>query len=202
MSSGYVDVGGLQVDALLERFLVEEALPGSGTGEKRFWRGFVSLVDQFAPRNAGLLAERARLQAAIDEWHQLHSFDPLTYREFLHKIGYLAPSGPSFQITTEGVDPEMAEVAGPQLVVPVMNERYALNAANARWGSLYDALYGTDALGSLPPRGPYDRRRGAEVVAWARAFLDDVVPLERGSHAEANGYAVHQHHGLVANLPV
>ena len=190
MSSGYVDVGGLQVDALLERFLVEEALPGSGTGEKRFWRGFVSLVDQFAPRNAGLLAERARLQAAIDEWHQLHSFDPLTYREFLHKIGYLAPSGPSFQITTEGVDPEMAEVAGPQLVVPVMNERYALNAANARWGSLYDALYGTDALGSLPPRGPYDRRRGAEVVAWARAFLDDVVTLERGSHAEANGYAV------------
>ena len=104
MSSGYVDVGGLQVEALLERFLVEEAIPGSGTGEKPFWRGFVSLVDQFAPRNAALLAERARLQAEIDEWHQLHSFDPLTYRQFLDKIGYLAPSGPSFQITTEGVD--------------------------------------------------------------------------------------------------
>jgi malate synthase len=200
MSSGYVDVGGLQVDVLLERFLVEEALPGSATNEQSFWRGFVSLVDQFAPRNAVLLAERARLQAEIDNWHQLHSFDPLSYREFLDKIGYLAPSGPSFRITTEGVDTEMAEVAGPQLVVPVMNERYALNAANARWGSLYDALYGTDALGSSPPRGPYDLRRGAEVVAWARAFLDDVVPLERGSHAEVSGYGVVEGR-LVAQCP-
>jgi malate synthase len=190
MSSGYVDVGGLQVERTLERFLAEEALPGSATDERSFWRGFVSLVDEFAPRNAVLLAERARLQAEIDQWHQLHTFDPSTYRGFLDTIGYLAPSGPSFQITTEGVDLEMAEVAGPQLVVPVMNERYALNAANARWGSLYDALYGTDALGSSPPRGPYDHQRGAEVVAWVRAFLDDVVPLERGSHADVRGYAV------------
>jgi malate synthase len=190
MSSDYVDVGGIQVQGPLERFLVEEALPGSATDEGSFWRGFVSLVDQFAPRNAVLLAERARLQAQIDEWHQLHSFDPLAYREFLQTIGYLAPSGPSFEITTEGVDLEVAEVAGPQLVVPVINERYALNAANARWGSLYDALYGTDALGSLAPRGPYDRLRGGEVVAWVRAFLDDVVPLERGSHAEVRGYSV------------
>ncbi len=189
MSSGYVDVGGIQVEQLLERFLVEEALPGSGTDERPFWLGFVSLVERFAPRNAVLLAERARLQAQIDEWHQVHSFDPSTYREFLETIGYLAPLGPGFEITTERVDLEMAELAGPQLVVPVINERYALNAANARWGSLYDALYGTDALGTPAPHGPYDRSRGADVVAWVRAFLDDVVPLERGSHAEVRGYA-------------
>ncbi len=200
MSSGYVDVGGLQVQRALERFLVEEALPGSATDERSFWRGFVSLVDNFAPRNAVLLAERARLQAEIDEWHQLHTFDPSTYRGFLDTIGYLAPSGPKFQITTAGVDLEMADIAGPQLVVPVMNERYALNAANARWGSLYDALYGTDALGSLPPHGPYDRQRGAEVVSWVRAFLDDVVPLERGSHAQVSSYAVAEGR-LVADHP-
>src|ERR1700679_969018 len=188
MSSRYVDVGGLQVERALERFLVEEALPGSATDERSFWGGFVSLVDEFAPRNAVLLAERARLQTEIDEWHQLHTFDPSTYRRFLGTIGYLAPSGPRFQVTTECVDLEMAEVAGPQLVVPVMNERYALNAANARWGSLYDALYGTDVLpedDGAKRGGAFNSVRAARVVAKARAILDDAVPLAQGSHADA-----------------
>jgi malate synthase len=186
----YVRVGGLQIAPELHRFLVDEALPGSGTDEAAFWDGLTSLVERFAPRNAALLAVRARLQQQIDGWHREHPFDPDRYRAYLEEIGYLVAPGPSFAIATTGADPEMTAIAGPQLVVPVMNERYALNAANARWGSLYDALYGTDALGSSPPPGPYDPRRGAEVVAWVRAFLDDVVPLDRGSHAEVHRYAV------------
>ncbi|MHB1709790.1 MAG: malate synthase G [Acidimicrobiales bacterium] len=197
--AAYVEVKGLHVDAGLHRFVVAEALPGSGVHEAAFWNGLASLVADFAPGNRALLAQRTRLQSQIDEWHRSHPFDMGAYRSFLEEIGYLVPAGPAFQITTTGVDPEIAEIAGPQLVAPVMNARFALNAANARWGSLYDALYGTDALGSLPGPGPYDPERGGTVIAWARGFLDDVVGLDRGSHADVDHYHVEAGH-LVAEL--
>ena len=184
-------VEGTQVSTELYRFLVEEALPGSGTEEGEFWAGLRQLIERFAPQNAALLVRRTQLQQLIDVWHLDHpTFDLSEYEAFLRDIGYLVAAGEPFEITTEGVDPEIAEIAGPQLVVPVDNERYALNAANARWGSLYDAMYGTDALGSPPPAGPYDPGRGAEVVRWGRRFLDEVVPLKFGSHNDVRGYGV------------
>jgi malate synthase len=199
--SGRVVVdGGLQLEPVLHRFLVEEALPGTGVAEAGFWQGFARLLADFGPRNAELLAERDRLQAAIDRWHLEHPWDPASYRRFLEEVGYLVPQGPPFVVSTAGVDPEIATVSGPQLVVPVMNGRYALNAANARWASLYDALYGTDAIGSLPPAGPYDPERGAAVIAWCRSFLDEVVPLERGSHVAVTRYTT-AHRRLVADGP-
>ena len=198
--ASYVDVEGLRIDAVLHRFVVDEALPRSGTDGESFWRGLASIVARFAPQNAALLEVRARMQAQIDGWHRDHPFDQAGYKAFLQDIGYLVMPGPRFEITTAGVDPEIAEIAGPQLVVPVMNERYALSAANARWGSLYDALYGTDVLGPPPIPGPYDPRRGAEVVAWVRAFLDDVVPIKGGSHAKVDRYTVVKG-DLVAGLP-
>ena len=197
---GYVDVEGLRIDAALHRFVVDEALPGSRTDAGSFWLGLASLVERFAARNAALLDERARLQAQIDRWHQDHPFEEASYKAFLQEIGYLVTPGPRFDIMTTGVDPEIAEIAGPQLVVPVMNARYALNAANARWGSLYDALYGTDALGSPPLPGPYDPGRGAVVIAWVRSFLDEVVPLAGGSHTKVLRYSVLDGN-LVADLP-
>jgi len=188
----YVPVEGLLVHPALFGFLRDEALPGSGVEPAKFWAGLAAAVSKFGPRNRELLAVRADLQARIDRWHKEHPGVPelSQYRSFLQEIGYLEPEGPPFAITTANVDPEIADVAGPQLVVPVTNARYALNAANARWGSLYDALYGTDALGSPSPGGPYDPVRGAEVIAWVRRFLDDVVPLAAGSHSEATGYTV------------
>jgi malate synthase len=187
--SDRVDIGGsLRFAPVLYRFLTEEALPGTGVDEGEFWQGFVRLVAEFSPRNAELLAERRRLQSAIDGWHAEHHWEPKSYRRFLEEIGYLVSPGPPFVITTSGVDREIAEVSGPQLVVPVMNARFALNAANARWGSLYDALYGTDGLGSRPPIGSYDPERGAAVIAWCRSFLDETVPLEQGSHSEVTRY--------------
>jgi malate synthase len=190
----YVAVEGIKVDADLHGFVRNELLPGSGTDEAAFWAGLAALIGRFATRNAELLAVRERLQQRIDAWHRANPrFDAAAYEAFLREIGYLVPAGEPFEITTSGVDPEIATVAGPQLVVPVMNARYALNAANARWGSLYDALYGTDALGSAPPSsGPYDPKRGAEVVAWVREFLDEAVPLEHGSHADIESYSVAQ----------
>ncbi|MBU9699929.1 malate synthase G [Rhodobacteraceae bacterium HSP-20] len=187
------DRHGLQVDARLVSFVEGHALPGTGIAAERFWQGFAAAVAGLGPVNRDLLAKRDRMQAQIDDWHrarkgQLH--DAAAYRDFLHEIGYLLPEGPDFTIRTAGVDPEIAQVPGPQLVVPVMNARYALNAANARWGSLYDALYGTDALGDAPKGRDYDPARGARVIAWAKAFLDDVVPLAKGSHADVTGYRV------------
>ncbi|MGI8677400.1 MAG: malate synthase G [Jatrophihabitans sp.] len=189
----YVDRAGLRVDARLAAFVEHEAVPAAGLPADVFWGALARVVAELAPRNRELLTERTRLQDAIDGWHRGRSGQPLdaeAYRGFLNEIGYLVPEGPSFAVTTAGVDPELASAAGPQLVVPAANARYALNAANARWGSLYDALYGTDAMGSPPPPGPYDTARGAQVVAWVRAFLDRVVPLAQGSHADATGYAV------------
>ncbi len=183
----------LRVDPHLAAFIEYEALPGTGITPHAFWSGFESLVSRLAPLNRALLARRDALQSQIDDWHRAHRSQPIdrdAYTAFLRDIGYLVPEGPAFTITTTDVDPELAQIAGPQLVVPVMNARYALNAANARWGSLYDALYGTDALGTAPTTGPYDKARGAQVVSWVRTFLDDVVPLAGASHAEVEAYSV------------
>ncbi|MBA4351104.1 MAG: malate synthase G [Rhodobacter sp.] len=188
-----LDRHGLQVDARLARFVEDSALPGTGIAPARFWQGFADAIDTCGSENRRLLAVRTEMQARIDAWHiarrgQPH--DPAAYTAFLREIGYLLPEGPDFTIRTTGTDPEIAAVPGPQLVVPVMNARYALNAANARWGSLYDALYGTDALGDAPQGKAYDPARGARVIAWAKAFLDDVAPLAKGSHADVTTYRV------------
>ncbi len=188
-----MEIEGLVVADELYRFITEEALPGSGVDAGAFWNGFSDLINEFGPRNRGLLEQRAELQATIDDWHRANrggALNGAAYRSFLEKIGYIEPRGPEFSITTSNVDPEMADVAGPQLVVPIMNARFALNALNARWGSLYDALYGTDVLGDPPPAGPYEPARGRLVVAWCRGFLDDVVPLSDGSHAYATRYSL------------
>ena len=175
-----VSKNGLQVAAEMVSFIQERALPGTGISPETFWAGLADLLAEFAPQNRALLDKREALQQQIDTWHIAHrgqDFDAAAYREFLTKIGYLVPEGPDFAIETENTDPEFATIAGPQLVVPVMNARYALNAANARFGSLYDALYGTDALGDLPKGKGYDAERGARVVAWAKAHLDKAAPL-------------------------
>jgi len=168
-------------------------LPAVDLDAARFWAGLSGLIAAMSDRNRALLARRDDLQAAIDAWHRQRAgtpHDAQAYRAFLAEIGYLLPDGDPFTIATANVDPEIATIAGPQLVVPVTNARYALNAANARWGSLYDAVYGTDVLGDSPPSGAYDRVRGDRVVAWVRRFLDDVVPLEGASHADVLAYTV------------
>ncbi|MEL6167922.1 MAG: malate synthase G [Pseudomonadota bacterium] len=179
--------GRLKVDPVLARFVEDEALPGTGIAPAAFWSGLDALVHDLGPENRALLETRSDIQAAIDGWHKDRAgtaHDPVAYRVFLEEIGYLVPEGPDFQIDTSGVDAEIARIAGPQLVVPITNARYALNAANARWGSLYDALYGTDALGDLPSGGGYDAERGARVIGWAKAHLDKAVPLASGSWAD------------------
>jgi malate synthase len=200
----FVDVSGLRVDRALFDFVNDEALAGLGVVASRFWDGLAETVRTLAPRHRELLAVREGLQQSIDDWHRQHHgevHDPAAYRAFLEAIGYIVPVGDAFEIDTSGVDPEIAEVAGPQLVVPSTNARYALNAANARWGSLYDALYGTDAMGDGPDPGPYDPARGARVVAWVRTFLDDVVPLDVGSHRDVERFHIDGDSGaLVAEL--
>ena len=200
-----LDRAGLQVDAVLARFVEDEALPGTGIEAGAFWTGFAALLAEFAPRNRALLAKREELQAKIDAWHVARRGQPhdhRAYKTFLAEIGYLLPEGPAFTIETTNVDPEVAKVPGPQLVVPVTNARYALNAANARWGSLYDCLYGTDAMGSLPPSGGYERGRGARVVARARVFLDEAFPIAGTSHADVRRYVVKDGALLVDDLPL
>jgi malate synthase len=200
-----IDRAGLQVDAVLARFLEDEALPGTGIAPAAFWSGFASLLDDFAPQNRALLAKREALQARIDAWHVARRGQPhdhAAYKAFLSEIGYLLPEGPDFTIATTNVDPEIARVPGPQLVVPITNARYALNAANARWGSLYDCLYGTDAMGSPPPPGGYERGRGARVIARARVFLDEAFPIAGTSHADVRRYHVKDGALLVDDLPL
>ncbi|RZJ01309.1 MAG: malate synthase G [Brevundimonas sp.] len=178
---------GLQVADELAAFLEDEALPGLGLDVERFWAGAADLLETSAVRNRALLAVRDEMQVKIDAWHRARAGqpqDPAETAAFLTSIGYLVPEPAPFQVATTGVDAEVATLAGPQLVVPSLNARFVLNAANARWGSLYDALYGTDALGDLPPAGPYDTARGARVVARAKALLDEAVPLVDGSWAE------------------
>ncbi len=199
------DRHGLQVDTALAAFIETQALPGTGIDADAYWAGFAALIRDLAPKNRALLAKREALQARIDAWHIAHRGGPhdhQAYRAFLEDIGYLLPEGPDFKIDTANVDPEIAAVPGPQLVVPVTNARYALNAANARWGSLYDTLYGTDAMGSAPPAGGYERGRGARVVARARVFLDEAFPIAGASHADVRRYTVKDGALLVDDLPL
>ena len=161
-----VSVDHLEIDKVLHDFINQEAMPGTGVSEQAFWDGFAGLVSALAPRNAALLSRRDRLQQQIDAWHVQHpgaAFERSRYKAYLQEIGYLVPEQEPFAVDTAGVDPEIAQIAGPQLVVPVNNARYALNAANARWGSLYDALYGTDVIpdDGAPRGGPYNPKRGA-----------------------------------------
>ena len=191
-----IGIGGLQVDRELHDFINDEALPGTGLPAAAFWAGFDRLIHGLAPRNRALLAKREYLQRRIDAWYRELRDQPLDlddYKAVLREIGYLTPEGDDFSVRTANVDPEISTIAGPQLVVPITIARYALNAANARWGSLYDALYGTDAIpedGGAERGGGYNPVRGARVIAHARQFLDDAVPLAGASHADAAAYAV------------
>ncbi|WP_417274253.1 malate synthase G [Celeribacter halophilus] len=184
-----VDRSGLKVAELFANFIEAEALPGTGVSATAFWDGLAGMVRDFGPKNRALLEKREALQSQIDLWHlerKGQDHDAAAYRAFLEEIGYLVPEGPDFRIETTKVDEEFATKPGPQLVVPITNARYALNAANARWGSLYDALYGTDALGDLPSGKGYDAERGGRVIAWAKAHLDRVAPLAGGSWADVS----------------
>ncbi|WP_428627995.1 malate synthase G [Sphingopyxis sp.] len=187
----FLDRNGLSVDSRLADFIEQRALSGTGLDAAKFWADFAAVLGKFAPENAALLAKREDLQSKIDAWHVARGGQPhdaAAYQAFLRDIGYLVPEPAPFQIGTDNVDPEIATMAGPQLVVPALNARFALNAANARWGSLYDALYGTDALDAPPAKpGGYDAARGTAVIARAKAFLDEAVPLASGSWADWQG---------------
>jgi malate synthase len=189
-------IHGLEVDSALQRFIDQDVLPAVGVERAKFWQGFDAIVRELGPKNAALLAERDRLQSELDTWHKANPGpirDMVAYRGFLEKIGYLVPVPKGAKATTTNVDAELALQAGPQLVVPILNARYALNAANARWGSLYDALYGTDVIPETggADKGPgYNEVRGEKVIARARQVLDQAVPLANGSHADATAYQV------------
>jgi malate synthase len=199
-----IDRAGLKVDAELDAFIVEKALPGTGIAPDAFWKGFSELVHELAPVNRELLKKRDALQLKIDQWCRDHAGDlsHAKQEEFLREIGYIVPDVPDFHIDTANVDPEIATTAGPQLVVPVTNARYALNAANARWGSLYDCFYGTDAIAGQISSDGYDRGRGARVIARTRVFLDEAFPVEGTSHADAHRYVVKDGALLVDDLPL
>ncbi len=202
-------IHGLQVSTDLYQFINDQVLPGTGVNAETFWKGFDSIVADLAPKNAALLAERDRLQAELDTWHSANP-GPITnmvaYRKFLETIGYLVPEPKKVRATTKNVDDELATQAGPQLVVPILNARYALNAANARWGSLYDALYGTDVIsedkgcGKAGPKGGYNPKRGAKVIEYCRYVLDRCAPLKKGSHLGSTGYKVNKDGELVVGL--
>ncbi len=188
-----IEQHGLQIADELYDFIVSKALPGTGVDADVFWQGLSVLAHEFGPTNRALLAKREEIQQKIDGWHlarkgQAH--DAEAYKAFLQEIGYLVAEGEDFAVETANVDPEIAAIPGPQLVVPITNARFALNAANARWGSLYDALYGTDAMGDLPSGKGYDSARGARVIAWGRDFLDKTLPLAEGSWVEIDGLSV------------
>ncbi|MFF0490391.1 malate synthase G [Nocardia sp. NPDC004068] len=191
-----IQVGELQVAKVLHDFVENEALPGTGIDSAAFWSGAERVISDLAPRNRALLAERDEIQGKLDAWHAENpgaGYDKAAYKRFLSEIGYLREEPADFRIGTENVDDEIATTAGPQLVVPVMNARFAINAANARWGSLYDALYGTDAIpetGGAEKGSGYNKVRGDKVIEWARNFLDDAVPLITGSHVGSKKYAI------------
>ena len=185
-----IERAGLHISSELASFVEDEVLPGLSIEPGTFWRGAASIFETYTPRNVELLRERERLQAELDAWHSEHSgaiANPGEYQSFLGSIGYLVPEPEAFQVSAANVDPELALTAGPQLVVPILNARFLLNAANARWGSLYDALYGTDAIAGAARPGGYDEERGAKVIAFARDFLDQAVPLADGSWTDWDG---------------
>jgi malate synthase len=198
-----VSVSNLQISQVLYDFIEQEAALGTGISPKQFWAGLASIVDTMTPRNQALLAKRDEIQAAIDDWHRAHSVDEYrrdfaAYKSFLQDIGYLIPEGPEFKIGTRNTDYEISSVAGPQLVVPVMNPRYALNAANARWGSLFDALYGTDVIpedDGAQKTGSYNPVRGQCVIDYADEFLDQAIPLKRGRHSQVREYRLFNSNG-------
>src|SRR5271154_6425530 len=196
MMKDRVSVGNLRVAKVLYDFVNTEALPGTEIDPDSFWAGVDKVVTDLGPQNQDLLARRDQLQAQIEKGprhHVIEPIDPETYREFLTEIGYLLPEPADFTITTSGVDAEITTTAGPQLGVPVLNARFALNASNARWGSLYDALYGTDVISEADgaEKGTsYNRVRGDKVIAYARTFLDGAVPLATGSWADVTGLSV------------
>jgi malate synthase len=203
--SDRVEKQGLQVASELADFVDNHALAGTGIDSAKFWTGFADMIAEMTPRNRAALTKRDDIQAQIDAWHVARKgqqIDRAAYEAFLREIGYLVPEGGDFAIDTANVDPEIATLPGPQLVVPITNARFALNAANARWGSLYDALYGTDAMGVLPPKGGYDRGHGSRVVARARVFLDEAFPIAGTSHADVSRYYVHDGALLVDDNPL
>lgn len=203
--SNRVTFGTLKIDAALFDFINEKAMPGTGVEKNAFWSAFEKIVNELAPKNRTLLERREELQGKIDEWHKANRsgvFDFAAYKSFLSEIGYLVPEGPDFSVDTANVDPEIATIPGPQLVVPVMNARYALNAANARWGSLYDALYGTDAIseeGGAEKGKSYNPARGQKVIEWARSFLNDSVPLANGAWEDVRSFAVEDGNVIIKN---
>lgn len=191
MSTAYTERHGLEIDKDFAGFIEDQLLPGTGVDADGFWSGYAALLDEFSDENARLLARREELQSAIDHWHKERDnqpWDAAAYREFLEEIDYLVAQPAAFTVENGKVDPEIASIAGPQLVVPVSNARFALNAANARWGSLYDALYGSDAMGPLPAGGGIDPKRRDAVVAWVGEFLDEAFPLKSGRHADVTEY--------------
>ena len=203
--TNFTERSGLKIAPELAGFIENEALPGTGIAAETFWDALSALAHDFGPRNRVFLERREELQTLIDDWHIRHRNQPHdheAYKAFLEEICYLLPEGEDFEIETANTDPEIASVPGPQLVVPITNARYALNAANARWGSLYDAFYGTDATDGATPSGPYDRGRGARVVAKARVFLDEAFPLSGTSHADAGRYHVSNGQLLVDDMPL
>ena len=200
-----VERNGLQVDVQLADFIEKRALDGLSVSADSFWEGLSALVHEMGPKNRALLEKRAEIQGKINDWHTARAnqaHDVTAYFAFLEEIGYLVKEGEDFSIDTANVDPEIASIAGPQLVVPITNARFALNAANARWGSLYDGFYGTDAMGVQPPKGPYNQGHGARVVARARVFLDEAFPAEGVSHADARRYSINNGALMIDDCPL
>ena len=190
-----IEAAGLSIATVLYKLINEEIIPATGIDPDQFWRCFADIVTDLAPKNRALLEKRDEIKRQLDNWHRNEpgSFDLPSYKQFLFEIGYLLPEGEDFEITTAGVDPEIAHVAGPQLVVPVSNARFALNAANARWGSLYDAFYGTDLIPEdkgCEKGTSFNPVRGEQVIEKAAGFLDDVFPLVNGNHLSVSEYAV------------